>query len=150
MNFPKILFVLLLMALLSIACQLSGLLGSTTSTPISESTESYPAPELPAYPVEAYPYPPSDIYPYPVPEIPVVPSILYPDAKDGDEVSWEHAISMILNGEVTQVSQTHDLKVFLTLKDGRTLVTTQPVIDEVIKVIDKCGDKCRDIRIATE
>jgi hypothetical protein len=57
---------------------------------------------------------------------------------------------MILNGEVTQVMQTHELKVYLTLKDGRTLLAFEPQIDEVMKVIQSCGDPCSKILIATE
>ncbi len=152
MNFKKVLSLVLFVALVTVACQFAGLGGSVDKTPGPESTTSYPPSEIPAYPypVPTFPgetYPSSDAYPNP---IPAMPSILYPDAKDGDEVYWEQAVSMILNGEVTQVMQTHDLKAYLTLKDGRTLVTTQPGIDEVIKVIEKCGDKCKNIRIATE
>jgi len=147
MKYLKFLFLVLSVVLLLVACQDIGLGGSLAITPAPESPDSYPAPALPASPSEFSSYPPSNISSYPVP---VVPSVLYPDAKDGDEVSWDQAIGLIYNDEVTQVTQTHDLKVFLTLKDGRTLVTLQPVIDEVIKVIEKCGEKCKNIRIASE
>jgi hypothetical protein len=152
MKFMKVFTLVLFAMMLTVACQITGMGGSATDIPAPESTDSYPPSDLPAYPIptfpsEPYPYPPSDTYPNP---IPVIPSVLYPDAKDGDEVYWEQAIGMILNDEVSQVMQTHDLKVYLTLKDGRTLVTLQPGIDEVIKVIEKCGEKCKNIRIATE
>ena len=75
---------------------------------------------------------------------------VYPELKDGDEVDWNKAVGIILTGQVTQVLQTHDLKVFLTLKDGRTLVSTEPVIDELMGIIDYCGDPCKGTRIATE
>jgi hypothetical protein len=154
MNLWKVFSLVLTVALVMVACQFAGFGGSATKTPDLESTAGYPPSEIPAYPYpvptflsEPYPYPPSDASPN---LIPTLPSVLYPDAKDGDEVSWDQAVSMILNGEVSQVMQTHDLKAYLTLKDGRTLVTTQPGIDEVIKVIEKCGEKCKNIRIATE
>jgi len=142
MNFMKVVSLVLFVVLLTVACQSTGMGESATNTPAQESIDSYPPSDIPAYPVPTYPS-----GPYPVP---VVPSVLYPGAKDGDDVLWDQAVSMIMNDEVSQVTQTHDLKVFLTLKDGRTLVTLQPSIDEVIKVIEKCGEKCKNIRIASE
>jgi hypothetical protein len=156
MNLIKILSLVIFVALVTVACQFAGFGGSATNSPGPEPATSYPPSEIPAYPYPlptipsetySYPYPPSDVSPN---LIPTFPSVLYPDAKDGDEVSWDQAVSMILNDEVSKVMQTHDLKAYLTLKDGRTLVTTQPGIDEVIKVVEKCGDKCKNIRIATE
>ncbi len=78
------------------------------------------------------------------------PGVLYPNLQDGDEIYWSQAVAMILNGEVARVMQSHSLKVTITLKDGRSFVTYEPVIDEVIRVIESCGDKCADILIATE
>jgi len=75
---------------------------------------------------------------------------IYPELNDGDEVDWNKAVGIILSGQVKQVSQTHDLKVYLTLKDGRTIVSVEPVIDELMGIIDYCGDPCKDITIATE
>ena len=51
---------------------------------------------------------------------------------------------------MTVVMQTHALKVYLTLKDGRTLLSIEPAIDEVMKVIQSCGDPCKNILVATE
>ena len=78
------------------------------------------------------------------------PEVLYPDLTDGSEVSWSQAAGMILNGEVAKVTQSQDLKVTLSLKDGRTLLTTEAQIDQVLRVVEMCGDKCKGIETATE
>lgn len=70
--------------------------------------------------------------------------------QDGDEILWQEAELIIMNGDVESVVQTHDLDVTLVLKDGRRLYTEEPEIDEVIKVIGLCGDLCANIRVATE
>jgi hypothetical protein len=100
-------------------------------------------PTQPAYP--AYPGFNPGIYPEAVSG-----GGLYPGYADGAIITWEHAIAMVLNGEVASVTQDHQLNVILTLNDGRTLTTTEPAIDEIINVIRSCGDPCKDITIATE
>jgi hypothetical protein len=65
-------------------------------------------------------------------------------------VTWEEAEQLIRNGEVTQVFQAHSLQVTLTLADGRQVVTTEPSIDAVFRVIQDCGQPCADILQATE
>lgn len=97
--------------------------------------------------------PPSDEAAYPAPEQeppPVLPAVLYPMAANGDQVSWIQAKAMIGNGEVERIVQTHELEVTLFLKDGRALVTIEPVIDDVLKVIEMCGENCSGIAVATE
>lgn len=68
----------------------------------------------------------------------------------GESVPWEQATSLIKGGQVAQVIQLHSLKVILVLKDERVLETFGPTIDEVFKVIDECGEACRDIIVVTE
>jgi hypothetical protein len=149
--------ILLLILLTGSACQFT-----TPATP--EPTQT--AAETPLPPAEAYPQPyplqtydpylaPVDPYPaaYPAINAPLTAGQgagLYPAAQDGTEVMWNQAVAMILNGEVLQVMQTHELKVYLTLKDGRTLLSVEPEIDEVMRVIQTCGDPCKDILVATE
>jgi hypothetical protein len=65
-------------------------------------------------------------------------------------VSWEEAKQLILDGQVRVVAQSHSLEVSPTLKDGRQLITTEPEIDAVFRVIEQCGEKCADIQVATE
>jgi hypothetical protein len=70
--------------------------------------------------------------------------------KPASEVPWLEAEEMILNGEVQQVTQLHSLEVTLYLWDGREVVTMEPKIDEVFRVIERCGEPCSDIVMATE
>ena len=167
----NILVCLIILALMSTACQFIAPAAPTptaaaSDTPVAAATDTPAAtatvPAANAYP-EPYPLlPTSDPYlppalpdPYanPVQGAPLAPGAadrLYPGILDGAEVYWVQAVSMILNGEVTQVMQTHDLEVYLTLKDGRILHSIEPQIDEVMKVIQSCGDPCSKILVATE
>lgn len=65
-------------------------------------------------------------------------------------IPWPEAEAMILNGQVRQVTQLHSREVRLRLKDGREVVTTEPTIDDVFRVIQRCGNPCSDISVATE
>ena len=76
---------------------------------------------------------------------------------DGSVVRFEHevaawgdAVSLILDGHVTQIFQTHALTVTLYMDDGSKVVTTEPAIDDVFDVVSRCGDPCSDIILATE
>ena len=127
---PVFITVMILAVVVLAACQLSS--GSQT------------APQAPA----------EQGTPYVVPEMVSTEAptggIPYPELQDGAQATWEQAQDVLLKGQVTKLVQTHDLKVYLTLKDGRTLVSVEPAIDEVIKVIEKCGENCKNIQIATE
>lgn len=159
----NILVCLIILALMSTACQF---IAPAAPTPTAAATDTPAAaatiPAANAYP-EPYPLLPTydpylppallDPYAYPAQASPLIPgaaNMLYPGVLDGTEVNWVQAVSMILNGEVTQVMQTHDLEVYLTLKDGRTLHSIEPQIDDVMKVIQSCGDPCKNILVATE
>jgi inhibitor of cysteine peptidase len=65
-------------------------------------------------------------------------------------IEWQEARELILSGRVEQVVQLHSLEVRLYLEDGRTLVTTEPSIDDVFDVVDECGEPCVDMILATE
>jgi hypothetical protein len=145
------------LALITSACQFNA---PTAATQTAVATGA-PASTAGAYP---QPYPQATLEPYLAPSesYPGVESIqvtplapgaaggLYPGIQDGAEAYWDQAVAMILNGEVTQVMQTHDLKVYLTLKDGRTLFSIEPEIDEVMRVIEFCGEPCKNIMVASE
>jgi hypothetical protein len=151
MSFLRIGFIVLVGSLILSACQLFNQGGVTTEVPIGTS---FPTSEVATVP---YPYPiitpqaQSVPYPYPpVQESQTQGTMVYPDLKDGDSIEWDQAIGTILSGYVTKAVQTHDKNVFITLSDGRTLKTTEPAIDDVIKLIQSCGDFCKNIVIATE
>ncbi len=137
-----------LLILFSLLTLLAACVTPASPTASAPSAPAYP----PAQPAGAYPAAqPSGAYPAAAePTAVAKPGVLYPDLGDGAEVVWDRAIAMISNNEVTKVMQTHDLKVFLTLKDGRTLVTVEPKIDEIINYLKLCGDPCKNIAVATE
>jgi len=65
-------------------------------------------------------------------------------------VPWDEAQQMILAGEVGQVTQLPSLQVTLLMKDGRRLVTYEPEIDDVLEVLEACGEPCSEVVFATE
>jgi hypothetical protein len=100
----------------------------------------YPQPVQPTLPPPAE----QDLsYPYPQPN-------QYPGPGVTSEVPWSRAEEMIMGGEIARVMQTHDLKVYLTSTEGWVVMTVEPEIDAVLDVIDRCGDPCKKILIATE
>jgi inhibitor of cysteine peptidase len=73
-----------------------------------------------------------------------------PVEQSGAYLSWVDARQMILAGEVAQVTQLHSLQVTLIMRDGRRLVTYEPEIDDVIDVLESCGEPCSEVVFATE
>jgi len=73
-----------------------------------------------------------------------------PLEESGSEIPWAEARLMILAGEVAQVTQLHSLQVTLIMVDGRRLVTHEPEIDDVIEVLEECGERCSEVVFATE
>lgn len=95
--------------------------------------------------------------PYPTPEAvaaTVAPSaalpVLYPAIKAGETVDWDKAASMILNGEISQITQEASGKVTLALKDGRSLISQLPAPELLQQVIDKCSDLCKDVKVQNQ
>jgi hypothetical protein len=66
------------------------------------------------------------------------------------EVEWETAVEILNTGDVEMVTQFHSLDVLLTMKDGTKTKTVEPSIDDIFQEIEKCGQPCSDILIATE
>ena len=88
--------------------------------------------------------------PAPVPPGAGLPSSQPPADPAVQRVSWDEAKALITSGEVQHAFQSHALEVRLYLKDGRSVVTTEPAIDEIFRVIRDCGAPCATIPIATE
>jgi len=65
-------------------------------------------------------------------------------------VDWDEAIIILNSGEVKSVMQTHNLDVTLTLKNGTTIHTKETRIDMIFDEIDKCGNSCDNLIMATE
>lgn len=66
------------------------------------------------------------------------------------EYAWDEIVGMVNQGEVKEVFQSHALDVELELKDGTKIRAKEPNIDAIFKVIDECGDKCKNIIKSTE
>ena len=133
MNSKRLLGLLLVVILLLSACQLPN-----PGSKVTQQVEGYPLPGQTS-PTSAVAYPEA-----------LQSNALYPNYKDGDKIEWFQAVAIINNGEVSKLVQAHSLQVTLSLKDGRTLLTEEPAIDDVLKVIEACGDPCKGIQIATE
>ena len=69
----------------------------------------------------------------------------YPAPGEPKTVQWTEAEAAILKGDVIQIDQAKDLKVTMILKDGSTLVSTEPAFDEVVRAKERCGELCKNI-----
>jgi hypothetical protein len=122
-----------------------------TQAPQASTPDASPAVTDTALPQEPEPTLPPEGYPEPTTEVAPPPANVptgYPEPSE--EVSWEQARNLVLEGQVAQVTQFHSMKVILTLKDDRVVSTFEPAIDEILKVIEECGDVCADIVVMTE
>lgn len=120
-----------------------------TASPVGESSNPTPFQQnLPSV---------QDAYPGPEVATPTIPpdsqsvgGAAYPAPGQPEEIDWSLAQTRIMNGEVSGVVQTQSLQVTLTLKVGGTMVTTEPALDDVFKVLDQCGDPCKDVTRETK
>jgi hypothetical protein len=134
MKLHKLILIILILGLMLVAC--------------TDGTETVEEPK-PEEPGEAAP----EREEYPAPEsTPTTEliTILYPDIEDGGEINWSQAFGLVMNGEVVKIVQTQDLKVSLTLRDGRTFFMFQPELGAILKVVESCGDLCSEIIVETE
>jgi hypothetical protein len=149
MKSVRLIVVILFLGIAATSCQSFSLGGSQANTPAVPEGNSNTAMGNPAYP-----YPGSDrpgaVPAYPGPNLGAQAMTFYPALKDGDKIEWDQVAGALYSGQVESVAQAHDLQVTLKLKDGRTLVSTEPAIDDIINMVKQCGDPCKDIRIATE
>jgi hypothetical protein len=139
----QVIFVISIAALLVAACQ------SAPTPEISTPETSISSTEAPSTGAE------QEDQAYPGPEAQASSAQLsandpYPSPGEGEQVDWEQAIEMISGGEVTAVFQSLSNQVTLYLRNNQQMVTVQPEVDEVIRVIKACGEPCRLIRIGSE
>lgn len=151
----KLFYILLLVVFILLsACQSA----SPETAPALEDVEQ-PAGE--AYPTSepvtsGDPYPhlqvPQDFNdPYPALQVPLVSNDPYAaPVEGGTAITWEETKTLILDGQVVQVTQRHSLIVTLALKDGRIVTTVEPEIGAVIVLLDECGENCKDVIRTTE
>jgi hypothetical protein len=65
-------------------------------------------------------------------------------------IPWADAVDLIEGCEVTGVTQTHALDIYLVLDDGTEVRTKAPEIDLVLGIAGEAIEKCGTITIATE
>jgi len=142
-----VIFIIISAAFVVAACS------QPSPTVVTEQVQETPQLELPYPPpgeeVVINPKPTTMAYPAPGEEG-IIQDEEFQNFRDGDEIMWREAETILMSGVVESVIQTHNLEVTLVLKDGTRLFTEEPQIDEVIKVIGLCGDLCENIRVATE
>jgi hypothetical protein len=68
----------------------------------------------------------------------------------GEEVEWDLAVKILNQGNVEQVAQLHSLEVTLILEGGCEIQTIEPSIDDIFDEVQKCGEKCEGMILATE
>lgn len=68
----------------------------------------------------------------------------------GQFVEWDEAVELIKAGNVQAIGQAHSLDISLEMKDGCTLKTVEPMIDEAVRVLNECGDPCDETGFITE
>lgn len=151
----SIFFITLVVAVLLSACQSSTPIPVTEPEDVSSPTESIEFPEeqggteVPTLQAEAYPEP-EQPYPPPVLLVPVYNPYPGPSEGDNNYVDWTEAEALVLRGEVSEAYQAHTLHVTLVLIDGNVVLTIEPEIDELFNVVERCGDLCSEIILATE
>jgi hypothetical protein len=115
----------------------------------AESTGS-PAPgqdQPPAQGLPAYPQPGTDSSAYPAPGQDISAYNPYPGPSEGvnNYLDWAKVEELILGGKVSKVYHAQSMHITLVLKDGSVAVTIEPALDEIFKLIERCGQACSDI-----
>ena len=149
-QFWRILWVALLVGMSLSAC-------SPKPAPSPAPTpEAYPSPvqsevgyPSPGQNMPTNPSPGSSLpnYPSPAQELPLPSYNPYPGPSEGvtNFLEWAKVEELILGGKVAKVYQAQTMNITLVLKDGTVALTIEPAQDEVVKVIEKCGQACSDI-----
>ena len=61
------------------------------------------------------------------------------DSPRSNNITWEEAVDLIRNCQVTQVSQSHSRNVSIALKSGEVKTTKEPQIDLVLDEAEKAS-----------
>jgi len=78
------------------------------------------------------------------------PSLEEVSRAKAEQISWEDARSIIMNGEAKLVVQSHNLDVRIAHEDGTVYIAKEPEIDDVFQVLERCGAPCDATAVATE
>lgn len=146
MKFRWILIVAMVAILILSACQseTSGT-GEPTQASGENLTSEQPQEEAPAAEQPGVPYPGPGQEPA-VEDFSAYPDPLFPDLSDGDEIEWEQASAMIMNGEVSMVTwESSSARTTLGLKDGRLVIVIVEDPEVIHRTISECGEICSNI-----
>lgn len=67
-----------------------------------------------------------------------------------ESLPWSKLPELLASGMVREVSQVHDLNVWIYLENGEVLKTREPEMDAIFSLISDCGKPCAQIPMATE
>lgn len=67
-----------------------------------------------------------------------------------ETVEWETAVEILHSGHVESIMQLHNLSVTFLMDDGSQIKTVEPQIDLIFQEVDRCGEPCEGIVLATE
>lgn len=138
-KFKQIIPLVLLITMILAACS-----PAATPAPTFVSTQgAYPAPGLSNL---------AQTYPAPDQSTNVLIYNPYPGPSEGvtNFIDWPQAEQTILSGQVAKVYYASTQHVTLVLKDGSVALTMEPTFDEVLRVIERCGDACKGIEKITQ
>jgi hypothetical protein len=62
------------------------------------------------------------------------------------EISWARAEELILAGEVVELEPRGDRLIRVHLADGRHLVAAEPAEGEARRLLERCGEKCKNVK----
>lgn len=65
-------------------------------------------------------------------------------------LSWPSAVRLIETCAILSAGQTHSLDITLKLKDGRSVRTVEPNIDELFTIVNRTEASCGRVPVATE
>ncbi|HEY0591305.1 MAG TPA: hypothetical protein VGF40_06035 [Thermoanaerobaculia bacterium] len=63
------------------------------------------------------------------------------------EISWARAEELVLAGQVVELESRDGRLVRVHLADGRHLVATEPSEGEALRLVERCGAKCKDVKV---
>lgn len=121
---------------------------ASTEYPAPSATQASTATQVPPASTEVQPYPAQGAESETQQQVSTAPP--YPAPGEAETIDWPKAEEVILSGDVIQIHQARSLQITLTLKDGRTMITTEPAFDEVVRVKERCAEKCDHILLSSE
>ena len=73
-----------------------------------------------------------------------------PAKADAVQMDWQSAVNLVFEGKAESAAQTHDGSVTFKMKNGETILTQTPTMDEIMRVKKTCGARCADLAIIME